>query len=173
MCKPSKCVLEPALPIKVERTGRASFLLALLRPGEAKAATVDAYVLTLALRFGAKTIPIQDIRSVGVARGWFWSGTQIRHAFGREAVSGLSRDKAQALVDALKVARLDWWRNAYAAQRETLRFVHDRLAQPRGSAQIHGLQRFFSTSSELPRRRSKSFRPNGPRTCTALQKFEC
>ena len=125
----SEGILEPALPLKVGRTGLASFLLALLRPGDAKAATVDADVLTLALPFGTRTIPIQEIESAGVARAWFWSATKIRHAFGREAVSGLSRHQARELANALEAARLDWWRRALAARVEVLRPVHDRVAQ--------------------------------------------
>ena len=125
----SERILEPALPFKVRRTGLASFLLALLRPGDAKAATVDADVLTLARPFGTKTIPIQEIESTGVARAWFWSATKIRHAFGQEAVSGLSRHQARELVNALVAARLGWWRRTLAPHIETLRSVHDRLVQ--------------------------------------------
>ena len=44
--------LEPALPFEVGRTGLASFLLPLLRPRDAKAAIVDADVLTLVRPFG-------------------------------------------------------------------------------------------------------------------------
>ena len=129
MCTSSEPNMEPALPFKVARTGSASFLLALLRPGDAKAATVDADVLTLALPFGARTIPIREIESAGVARAWFWRGARIRHAYGREAVSGLSRHQARTLVNALEVARLGWWRRTLSAHIETLRSVHDRLVQ--------------------------------------------
>ena len=125
----SERILEPALPFKVGRTGPASFLLALLRPGDAKAATVDADVLTLVRPFGARTIPIQEIESAGVARAWFWHGVRIRHAFGREAVSGLSRHQARTLVNALEAARLGWWRRTLAPHIETLRSVRDRLVQ--------------------------------------------
>ena len=125
----SEGILEPALPFKVARTGPASFLLALLRPRDAKAATVEADVLTLSLPFGTRTIPIQEIESAGVARAWFWSATKIRHAFGREAVSGLSRHQARELAKAVESSRLDWWRRALAARVEVLRPVHDRVAQ--------------------------------------------
>ena len=121
--------LEPALPFEVGRTGLASFLLPLLRPRDAKAAIVDADVLTLVRPFGTRTIPIQEIESASVARAWFWRGVRIRHAYGREAVSGLSWHRARTLVDALEAARLDWWRRTLAAHNETLRSVHDRLAQ--------------------------------------------
>ena len=121
--------LEPALPFEVGRTGLASFLLPLLRPRDAKAAIVDADVLTLVRPFGTRTIPIQEIESASVARAWFWRGVRIRHAYGREAVSGLSWHQARTLVDALEASRLGWWRRTLAAHNETLRSVHDRLAQ--------------------------------------------
>ena len=121
--------LEPVLPFEVGRTGLASFLLPLLRPRDAKAAIVDADVLTLALPFGARTILIQEIESAVMARAWLWSGTKIRHASGRETVSGLSWHQARTLVDALEASRLGWWRRTLAAHNETLRSVHDRLAQ--------------------------------------------
>ena len=121
--------LEPVLPFEVGRTGLASFLLPLLRPRDAKAAIVDADVLTLALPFGARTIIIQEIESAVMARAWLWSGTKIRHASGRETVSGLSWHQARTLVDALEASRLGWWRRTLAAHNETLRSVHDRLAQ--------------------------------------------
>ena len=129
MRTPPERVLTPVFPVEVGRTGLASFLFALVRPGDAKAATVDADILTLALPFGAKRIPIHEIESAGLTRGWFWGGTQIRHAFGRETVSGLSRHHARVLANALGAARLGWWRRALAAQAETLRSVHERLAQ--------------------------------------------
>ena len=129
MHTPSECVLEPALPLEVKRTGLASFLFTFLRPGDAKAATVDVDVLTLTLPTGARTIPIQEIESAGVGRAWFWGGTNIRHAFGQEAVSGLSRHQALALANALEAGRLGWWRRTLAAHTETLRSVHDRLVQ--------------------------------------------
>ena len=129
MDTPPERVSEPVLPLEVGRTGLASFLLALLRPGDAKAATVEADVLTLALPFGARMIPIQEIESAGVARVWFWGGTKIRHAFGRETVSGLSRHQALALASALEAARLGWWRRTLAAHIETFRSVHDCLVQ--------------------------------------------
>ena len=107
--------LEPALPFEVGRTGLASFLLPLLRPRDAKAAIVDADVLTLVRPFGTRTIPIQEIESASVARAWFWRGVRIRHAYGREAVSGLSWHQARTLVDALEASRLGWWRRTLAA----------------------------------------------------------
>ena len=121
--------MELVLPLKVGRTGLASFALALMRPRDAKAATVDTEVLTLTLPLGVRTIPVQEIESAGVARVWFWSATKIRHAFGREAVSGLSRHQARELAKAVESSRLGWWRRALAARTEVLRFVHDRVAQ--------------------------------------------
>ena len=121
--------MEPTLPLKVSRTSLASFLLALLRPGEAKAATVGAEVLTLTRPVGVRTIPIQEIESTGVAQAWFWSATKIRHAFGQEAVSGLSRHQARELAKAVESSRLGWWRRTLAQHIETLRPVHDRVAQ--------------------------------------------
>lgn len=120
---------DPALPLEVGRTGLASFLFALLRPGDAKAATLETDVLTLTLLSGVRTIPIQEIESVSATRGLLWGATKIRHASGRETVSGLSRHQAQTLTDALTTARLDWWRRALAAQAEALHAVHDRVAQ--------------------------------------------
>ena len=125
----SERILEPALPFEGGRTGPAPFLLALLRPGDAKAATVDANVLALALPFGTRTIPIQGIESVSVTRAWFWRSAPIRHAYGREAVSGLSRHQARTLINALEAARLGWWRRTFATHIETRRSVHDLLVQ--------------------------------------------
>ena len=125
----SERILEPALPLAVGRTGLASFLLPLLRPGDAKAATVGAEVLTLTRPVGVRTIPIQEIESAGVARAWFWGATKIRHTFGREAVSGLSRHQARELAKAVESSRLGWWRRALAAQTGVLRPVRDRVAQ--------------------------------------------
>ena len=125
----SERILEPALPFEGGRTGPAPFLLALLRPGDAKAATVDANVLALALPFGTRTIPIQEIESVSVTRAWFRRSAPIRHAYGREAVSGLSRHQARTLINALEAARLGWWRRTFATHIETLRSVHDLLVQ--------------------------------------------
>ena len=59
---------------------------------------------------------------------WRWGGTRIRYASGEVAVSGLSRHDANLLAEAVEVARVGWWRRTFAAQAETLRSIHDRLA---------------------------------------------
>ena len=124
----SERTLDPALPLEVGRTGVASLLFALLRPGDAKAATLETDVLTLTLLLGVRTIPIQEIESAET-QGLFWGATKIRHAFGRETVSGLSRHQARILTDALTAARLDWWHRTLAAQAGALHSVHDRVAR--------------------------------------------
>ncbi len=118
-----------ATRLRVERTGLASFLFAFLRPRDAKAARVNARVLRLTYRFRFAEIPLGDIEAAEVRHGWFWSGLRFRHAAGEAAVSGLSPDDARAFADALETARTHWWRQALGAQIETLRSVHDRLAQ--------------------------------------------
>ena len=121
--------LAPGRPLQVGRTGLASFVFALLHPGDAKAATVSADILTLTHASGSTEIPFGEIEAVEVAAGWFWSGMRICFASREVMVSGLSRPNAQVLADALESGRVGWWRRTLAAHVGELRSVDNRLAQ--------------------------------------------
>ena len=123
--------LEPPLPFEVGRTGLASFLLPLLRPRDAKAAIGGRGCLDAGTSVRGQDNPHPRNR---IGQSWREHGSgaacKIRHASGRETVSGLSWHQARTLVDALEGARLGWWRRTLAPHIETLRSVHDdRLAQ--------------------------------------------
>ena len=122
-------VSRPEAHLAVRRSALASVLFALIRPRDAKAAAVDADVLTLTLLFGSKEIPFQEIETAEIAGGWFWGGVRIHCASGKEAVSGLSRREALALFDALESARIDWWHRVLDARVGTLSSVHARVSQ--------------------------------------------
>ena len=122
-------VSRPEAHLAVRRSALASFLFALIRPRDAKAAAVDADVLTLTLLFGSKEIPFQEIETAEIAGGWFWGGVRIHCASGKEAVSGLSRREAHALFDALESARIDRWHRVLDARVGTLSSVHARVSQ--------------------------------------------
>ncbi len=113
----------------VERTGLAARLFAVLRPGDARAAAVNARALRLTYRSRFVEISLGDIKATEVGRGWRWSSIRFRHTAGEVAVSGLSPTAAEAFADALETARVHWWRRVLGTQIETLRSVHDRLAQ--------------------------------------------
>ena len=121
--------LAPGRPLQVGRTGLASFVFALLHPGDAKAATVSADILTLTHASGSTETPFGEIEAVEVAAGWFWSGMRICFASREVMVSGLSRPNAQVLADALESGRVGWWRRTLAAHVGELRSVDNRLAQ--------------------------------------------
>ena len=129
MQKPTMPASRPEAHLVVRRNALASFLLPLVRPRDAKAAAVDADVLTLTLLFGSKEIPFKEIETVEVARGWFWGVVRICRASEKEVVSGLSRHDAYTLFDALESARIDWWHRVLDARVGTLRSVHARVSQ--------------------------------------------
>ncbi len=112
----------------VKRTGLASLLFALFRPGDARAATVNAD--SVKLRFGSRSreIALRDIEAVRLNAGRRWGGVRLGQAAAGATVSGLARTEASALADAIETARVDWWRDRLAPQIGTLRSVHDRLA---------------------------------------------
>ncbi len=110
------------------RTGLAGFLLAILHPRHARAASVSAEAVRLVFGSRFSDIPLVDVEAVDVAGGSFYSGIRIRHATGSAHVSGLPRADAGGLAEAIETARCDWWRDALAGQLEALRPVHERLA---------------------------------------------
>lgn len=113
----------------MRRTGLASFLYAILRPGEARAITVNANVVSLSFGSRSTEVSLGDVEGVDLKAGWRWAGIRLRHARGRATVSGLARNDAKALADALETARVHWWRRSLAAEIGTLSSVRDRLAQ--------------------------------------------
>ena len=119
----------PEARLTFRRSGLASFLFAIVRPADAKAAELNADTLTLTLPTRSMEIPLEDIETVELEGRWRWRGVRIRYASREEAVSGLSQGDATALAYALEAARVHWWRRALAARAEPLRSVYDRLAR--------------------------------------------
>ena len=113
----------------VKRAGIASFIFALLHPGDAKAAKVNGDILELRYRFGSKEIPVRNIHTAEIATGWFWSGIQIRSLSQVIAISGLSPAAAKTFNNTLERARVNWWLRTLTANIEPLRSVHNRLEQ--------------------------------------------
>ncbi len=115
--------------LEAKRTGLASFLFAILHPGDARAAAVDANLVRLWFAFRFTEVALGDLDAIEVENGRCWASVKLRHAAGRVAVSGLPQEDARALADALETARVGWWCRALARQIGTLRSIHDQLAQ--------------------------------------------
>ena len=111
------------------RRGLASIVFAILRPGDARAATVRGYALKLVLPWRSVTLPVKDIETVAVSARWRWCAVHVRSATTTVTVSGISPDEAQSLAEALEAARVRWWETALAASADTFRPVDARLAQ--------------------------------------------
>ena len=124
----SRKMPDPGFRFGVKRTGLASLLCAILRPGDAKAASVNAESVRLVVGSRSREVALRDIETVEEKTGRLWAGIRLGHATGAATVSGLSRAEANALADAIETARVDWWRGTLAPQIGMLRSVHDRLA---------------------------------------------
>ena len=122
-------VASPESRFSVKRTGLASLLFAVLRPREARAATVNADSVKLAFGSRSREIALSDIEAVRLNAGRLWGGVRLGHAAAGATVSGLARTEAKALADAIETARIDWWRDQLASQIGALRAVNDRLAR--------------------------------------------
>ena len=122
-------VLETEVRFRVERSGLASFLFAVLRPRDAKAAFVSANSLRLMHGSRYTEIPIGDIVSAKVETGLRWCSIRFHHSTGRATVSGLLRDDAWAFAEVLETNRVSWWRRALAAEIAALHSLDERLAQ--------------------------------------------
>ena len=129
MRKPSLLDLDFDTRLSFRRTGLASLLFAVRRPGDAKAATVDANAVRLVFGSRSTAIPLGDIESAVVETGRLWATMRLRHAAGKAIVSGLSQKDAKAFAEALEAGRTHWWRQAMAAQAATVRSAHDQLSQ--------------------------------------------
>ena len=111
----------------IRRAKIASFIFALLHPGDVKAATLNADILTLTHTFGSKEIPLWEIETVEITTGWFWRGVRIRFSSGEVTISGLSQLAAKTLNNALENGRVSWWQLTLAAHIKPLRSVYNRL----------------------------------------------
>ena len=103
-------------PISVGRKGLAAFLLAFLRPGDAKGATLHSKDVTLDLLSSSLTIDFGQIETVEIEKGWFGDSVKILLTDGEKAVSGLPGNQARALADGLEAARVYWWQKTLDAQ---------------------------------------------------------
>ena len=120
---------EPGAWLSVKRTGLASLLFAILRPGEAKAASVNADSVKLAFGSRSFEVSLGDVEAVETIVGRRWARLRLHHAAGTATASGLSRAGATALSDAVETARTEWWRRTLAPQIGALRSVSERLAE--------------------------------------------
>ena len=114
---------------KVNRTGVASLLFAVLRPRDARSVAVNDNLVRVTFAFRSRDISIGDLIDVSVKNQLRWASVSLRHAGGEVTVSGLDQDDAQALGDSLENARTRWWRRTLEPQTGMLRSVHECLAQ--------------------------------------------
>ena len=115
--------------MRVGRSGLASYVFPILRPGHARAVTLNSATLILEHPSRSMVIPFREIETAEVAHGWFWGGLQVRFVSGNVTVSGLSKPDAELFGDALIRGRVDWWRDALDTHVGTIQSVYDRLAQ--------------------------------------------
>ena len=115
--------------MRVGRSGLASYVFPILRPGHARAVTLNSATLILEHPSRSMVIPFREIETAEVAHGWFWGGLQVRFVSGNVTVSGLSKPDAEVFSDALIRGRVDWWRDALDKHVGTIQSVYDRLAQ--------------------------------------------
>ncbi len=126
-------VSKKALRLRVERRGFASLLYAILRPKDARAAFVNEHSLSLMHGSGYTEIPIEDITSVKVETGQYWSRIRFHHTAGSATVSGLERDAIRAFAEVLETARISCWRRTLATQVMQLQSIleyQEHLANP-------------------------------------------
>ena len=122
-------VSETALRFRVERRGLASLLYAILRPKDARAAFVNANSLNLMHGSGYTKIPIEDISSVKVETGPYWSRIRFHHTAGSASVSGLSRDDSREFTGVLETARISCWRRKLEPEIAELQAILEYLEQ--------------------------------------------
>ena len=125
----SRNVTETGVRSSVKRTGLASLLFAMLRPGEAKEASVNAESVKLAFGSRHSQTALGDIEAVEAKVGRRWARLRLRHAAGTAIVSGLLGTGAKVLSDVVETARTEWWRRTLAPQIGALRSVYERLAE--------------------------------------------
>lgn len=133
MKKVSNDADETGPPLTVGRTGLSAFLLALLRPGDAKSATLHSNDVTLDLLSTSLSISFGQIEKIDVKKGWFGHSVRMRLTNAEKTVSGLTQRHAYALADGLEAARVYWWQKTLEAQKAPLQSVHagiSRLANP-------------------------------------------
>ena len=130
--KPGATAAKPSASpphLQVKRTGTAALLLALLRPGDARGATLRRDGLTLDMPLKPLAIALNRIERVEVKKGWLWHRVRIHLAKTSKTVSGLGRQDATALAKRLDAASLDWWRTTLKAHGAAIRSAHARIAK--------------------------------------------
>jgi DNA helicase-4 len=112
----------PALT--VGRTGLRAFLLAILRPDDAKGATLHSNNVTLDLLSKSLRISFGQIERIDVKKGWFGHSVRMRLTDAEKTVSGLTQRHAHALADGLEAARVYWWKKTLETQKASLQSVY-------------------------------------------------
>ena len=115
--------------MRVGRSGLASYVFPIFRPGHAEAVSLKGEALILERPSRSRVIPFREIETAKVIHGWFWGGLQVRLASGDVTVSGLSKADARLFGDAFVGARVRWWRCALDTHAGTIHSVYGRLAQ--------------------------------------------
>lgn len=110
----------------VGRTGIASLLFAVTRPGDVSVLELDANRLRLRGRRGTRAIPVGTIESVDLEARWGWSGVRIATRSGAWTVSGLARRDAAAFA-AVRDHRSRSWQRALGKHAPALRAIQTRL----------------------------------------------
>ena len=113
---------------EARRTGLASFLFAILRPRDARAASVGAETVRVMVGKLPDIVQLRDLDEVEVTDGLIWSHVVLLYNYSNTRISGLSRESAGVLAAAVEIARYDWWQRVLASLVETLKPVHDRIA---------------------------------------------
>ena len=113
---------------ETRRTRLASLLFGILHPRHATAAIVTTEAVRLVFGTHSADVPLAGVETVHVANGVRWSGVRVRHGSRTWRISGLPRNDASALAEALANARLDWWRRWLPERLDPLRSIHNRVA---------------------------------------------
>ena len=77
---------DPGFRFGVKRTGLASLLCAMLRPGDAKAASVNAERVRLVVGSRSREIALCDVETVEEKTGRLWAGIRLGYATGAATV---------------------------------------------------------------------------------------
>lgn len=110
--------------LSVGRTGLASFLLAFLRPSDAKGATLGTEDVSLELLSNTLRVSFDQIERIGMEKGWLGHAIKLHLPGSEKTISGLSQRSAKEFKEGLEAARTYWWKKNLGKFQEEIERIH-------------------------------------------------
>lgn len=135
-------------------------VLAVLRPADAKSATLQRDGVALGVRGSSLFLSYGQIQEVRIERFLLWHSAHLELGGSSHVVSGLVLAQARVLCHRLEGGRVIWWQEALAARQLDLRAISEQVSRL-AAGEVYARASLFSRVKESALKLASEF-PNQP-----------